>query len=117
MFLFSILTFVSPPSTHSGAEATLKRFWKDVGIEERSLPESAINVAGERGFVVTLDKRPLKTPSGNILTIPKDKRLVATLIAMEWENQDTMLKPHSLPLVRPCYMVFQRVFLVNFLRL
>ncbi|KAF9218121.1 ATP12-domain-containing protein, partial [Gyrodon lividus] len=68
------------------AEKTLKRFWKTVGIDTRT-----------GGIVVTLDKRALKTPSGNILLVPETKRLVATLIANEWENQDILLKPHALP--------------------
>ncbi|TFY52640.1 hypothetical protein EVJ58_g9899 [Rhodofomes roseus] len=71
----------------SGAEATLKRFWKTVGIEER-----------EDAFAVTLDKRPLRTPGGKHMLLPKNKRLAATLIASEWENQETLLKPHSLPM-------------------
>lgn len=69
------------------AEATLKRFWKTVGIDER-----------DDAFAVTLDKRPLRTPAGKPLLLPKDKRLVATLIASEWENQETLLKPHTLPM-------------------
>ncbi|KAL6307941.1 ATP12-domain-containing protein [Sparassis latifolia] len=69
------------------AQATLKRFWKTVGIEQR-----------DGAFAVTLDNRPLKTPSGTPLLIPQDKRLVATLIAAEWESQETLLKPHALPL-------------------
>ncbi|KAH7889257.1 hypothetical protein F5I97DRAFT_1801794 [Phlebopus sp. FC_14] len=69
------------------AETTLKRFWKTVGIDTRS-----------DGIAVTLDKRALKTPSGNTLLLPESKRLVATLIANEWENQQTLLKPHALPM-------------------
>ncbi|PIL23719.1 hypothetical protein GSI_13469 [Ganoderma sinense ZZ0214-1] len=69
------------------AEASLKRFWKDVDIEKR-----------HGGYAVTLDKRPLRTPSGNPLIIPPEKRLVAALIASEWENQTTVLKPHALPM-------------------
>ncbi|KAI0350069.1 ATP12-domain-containing protein [Trametes cingulata] len=69
------------------AEATLKRFWKNVGIEKR-----------DGGYAVTLDKRPLKTPGGKALIIPPEKRLVAALVASEWENQETVLKPHALPM-------------------
>ncbi|RDX52663.1 ATP12-domain-containing protein [Lentinus brumalis] len=69
------------------AEATLKRFWKTVDIEKQ-----------DGGYVVTLDKRPLKTPSGKRLIVPPEKRLVAALIASEWENQKTLLKPHALPM-------------------
>ncbi|KAI8998991.1 ATP12-domain-containing protein [Trametes punicea] len=69
------------------AETTLKRFWKTVGIERR-----------DGGYAVTLDKRPLKTPGGKPLIIPPEKRLVAALVASEWENQETVLKPHALPM-------------------
>ncbi|KAK7467063.1 ATP synthase mitochondrial F1 complex assembly factor 2 [Stygiomarasmius scandens] len=69
------------------AEATLKRFWKTVDVEKRN-----------DGFVVTLDQRALKTPSGNTLLLPQTKQLVATLVATEWENQETLLKPHALPM-------------------
>ncbi|KAF8121920.1 hypothetical protein EV363DRAFT_1183850, partial [Boletus edulis] len=69
------------------AQTTLKRFWKTVGIDTRS-----------DGIAVTLDKRALKTPSGHTLLLPENKRLVATFIANEWENQETLLKPHALPM-------------------
>jgi ATP synthase F1 complex assembly factor 2 len=49
---------------------------------------------------VTLDHRNLRTPGGTKLVVPKGQRLLATLIANEWENQDTVLKQHALPLVR-----------------
>ncbi|KAG6330625.1 hypothetical protein ID866_8461, partial [Astraeus odoratus] len=74
-------------SNTSCAETTLKRFWKTVGIDFR-----------DNGIAVTLDKRALKTPSGNILLLPKEKRLAATLIANEWDNQDKFLKQHALPM-------------------
>ena len=76
-------------SETNGPETTLKRFWKEVGIEKR----------GE-SYAVTLDNRPLKTPSGNALLLPPHKPLVASLIAIEWDNQEKMVKPHALPMVR-----------------
>ncbi|PAV24318.1 ATP12-domain-containing [Pyrrhoderma noxium] len=76
----------TPVTATNRAEATLKRFWKTVGIDSK--PD---------GLAVTLDKRTLKTPSGNALIVPHKKRLVATLIANEWENQDKVLKAHALP--------------------
>lgn len=66
----------------------MKRFWKTVGIDKQ-----------QGGYSVTLDTRPLKTPGGNPMIIPPEKRLVAALVASEWENQDTVLKPHALPMV------------------
>ncbi|KAF5365694.1 hypothetical protein D9758_003272 [Tetrapyrgos nigripes] len=77
----------TPVTSTNRAEATLKRFWKTVGVEKRN-----------DGYVVTLDKRALKTPSGNTLLLPQNKQLVATLVATEWENQETLLKPHALPM-------------------
>lgn len=69
------------------AQFTAKRFWKTVDVEEK--PD---------GLVVTLDKRPLKTPAGKTLTLPKSKRLLAALIAHEWDNQDSLIKPFALPM-------------------
>lgn len=79
---------ISADQTRPGAETTQKRFWKTVDVEKR----------GDE-LTVTLDKRPLKTPSGNVLLVPAKKHLLATLVAAEWENQERLIKPHSLPLV------------------
>ncbi|KAJ4488034.1 hypothetical protein J3R30DRAFT_3279951 [Lentinula aciculospora] len=77
-----------PPITETNrAETSMKRFWKTVGMEDR-----------EEGIAITLDKRALKTPSGHTMLLPHNKRLVATLIATEWENQRIVLKPHALPM-------------------
>ncbi|KAK4689261.1 hypothetical protein P7C73_g832, partial [Tremellales sp. Uapishka_1] len=70
------------------AEITLRRFWKHVHIQPQP----------SGGHVVTLDHRNLKTPGGKLLLIPQSQRLLATLIANEWENQDEVLKQHALPL-------------------
>ncbi|KAL0580254.1 ATP synthase mitochondrial F1 complex assembly factor 2 [Marasmius crinis-equi] len=77
----------APVTETNRAEKTMKRFWKTVDIEKRN-----------DGFVVTLDKRALKTPSGNTLLLPHNKHLVAALVATEWENQETLIKPHALPM-------------------
>lgn len=71
-----------------GAEATLTRFWKTVGLQER----------GDT-LAIMLDSRPLKTPMGKSLLLPRSKRLAATLIVTEWENQRNVLKSHALPMV------------------
>ena len=52
-------------------------------------------------YAVLLDKRTLKTPGGTQLLVPKERLPVALCIADEWENQTTVLKPHTLPMVRP----------------
>ena len=74
--------------TRAGAEATLTRFWKTVGLQER----------GDT-LAITLDSRPLKTPAGKPLFLARSKRLAATLIVAEWENQRNVLKSHALPMV------------------
>ncbi|KAK7689120.1 hypothetical protein QCA50_007811 [Cerrena zonata] len=77
--------------SHTGAQATLKRFWKSVDLAHPSEDPS-------KGYVVRLDKRSLKTPAGNPLILPKEKKLAATLVVSEWENQEQALKQHSLPM-------------------
>ena len=75
--------------SNTGAEATQKRFWKEVGIEQRG-----------DSLTVTLDKRALKTPVGQTLLLPLNKTLPAALIAAEWDHQEILLKPHALPMVK-----------------
>lgn len=83
-----------------GAETSLKRFWKTVDIA---------NVGD--GLAVTLDNRPLKTPSGNRLQLPQNKCILAMLVATEWETQDKILKTHALPMVSvsACWTAFTNV--------
>jgi len=76
-----------PATATNRAEATLTRFWKTVGLQER----------GDT-LAITLDSRPLKTPAGKPLFLPRSKRLAATLIVTEWENQRNVLKSHALPM-------------------
>jgi ATP synthase mitochondrial F1 complex assembly factor 2 len=76
-------------TSNTGAEATQKRFWKEVGIEKRG-----------DSLTVILDKRALKTPAGQTLLLPLNKTLSAALIAAEWDHQEILLKPHALPMVK-----------------
>lgn len=80
----------TPPLAHptSETEATMKRFWKNATVGQK-----------DGSYTVLLDNRALKTPSGNTLLVPPQKSLVSTLIAAEWENQETFLKHHALPMV------------------
>ncbi|KAH7340493.1 hypothetical protein B0J17DRAFT_651565 [Rhizoctonia solani] len=71
------------------AGVTLKRFWKKVDVAENS---------GSGILTVTLDKRALRTPEGAKLEVPNSHRLLATMIAIEWENQEKLIKPHALPM-------------------
>ncbi|EKC98874.1 hypothetical protein A1Q2_06845 [Trichosporon asahii var. asahii CBS 8904] len=54
-------------------------------------------------ITVTLDHRNLKTPEGAKMVIPKERQLLAMMIAAEWENQDQVLKQYALPLLTTSY--------------
>lgn len=64
-----------------------KRFYTAAGVEER--PE---------GFVVTLDGKPIRTPSKRLLAAPR--RELAEAMAAEWEAQTEIIDPLSMPLTR-----------------
>ncbi|CCU99030.1 unnamed protein product [Malassezia sympodialis ATCC 42132] len=81
-----------PMPSAQKVEKTMQRFWKDVQI---AFEEPADD---DEHFVVQLDKRSLRTPGGNKLTVPSDRPLLACLIAQEWDEQTQVVKPHSLPL-------------------
>ncbi|EDR10945.1 uncharacterized protein LACBIDRAFT_315971 [Laccaria bicolor S238N-H82] len=84
----STAAFDGPPISETNrAEATKKRFWSTVGVSTQ----------GDT-LAITLDGRALKTPSGNTLLLPANKTLLASVIAAEWDNQETLLKPHALPM-------------------
>src|SRR5215510_7706405 len=51
-----------------------KRFYKEVGVGD-----------ADGGFTVTLDGKPIKTPSGKVVLVPK--RAIADAIAAEWAAQ------------------------------
>ncbi|KAJ1310163.1 hypothetical protein OPQ81_006907 [Rhizoctonia solani] len=83
----TVSEFIPKPAEEQRASVTLKRFWKKVDVTENN------------GLLtVTLDKRALRTPEGAKLEIPSSRRLLATLIAIEWENQEKLIKPHALPM-------------------
>jgi chaperone required for assembly of F1-ATPase len=64
-----------------------KRFYAEVGVVE-----------AEGGFAITLDGRPIKTPSGRIVTVPV--RGIADAIAAEWQAQQENIAPLTMPLTR-----------------
>jgi len=73
-----------------------KRFYKEAGTE-----------AAEGGFHVTLDGRPIRTPSGRVVVIPvKD---LAEAIAAEWQGQGDTIAPATMPLTRFANSVIQSV--------
>ncbi|KAA8569112.1 hypothetical protein EYC84_000782 [Monilinia fructicola] len=77
-------------SGKGGGTAKLKRFWKDVHVQHT-----------EEGLQIFLDKRPLRRPSKDILTIPHHKPHLASAIALEWDllvSAQQALKTHLIPM-------------------
>lgn len=64
-----------------------KRFYKQAGIAE-----------AEGGFAVTLDGKPIRTPSGRHVVAPS--RDIAEAVAAEWEAQVETIDPLTMPLTR-----------------
>jgi len=64
-----------------------KRFYASAGVAET-----------DGGFSITLDGRPIKTPSGKIVIAPQ--REIAEAIAAEWQAQREIIDPLTMPLTR-----------------
>ena len=73
-----------------------KRFYASAGVVE-----------ADGGFAVTLDGKPIRTPSGRIVTVPV--RDIADRIAAEWEAQREIIDPLSMPLTRVANSVVEGV--------
>ncbi len=64
-----------------------KRFYTRAGVVES--PD---------GFAITLDDKPIRTPSGRALVAPT--REIADAIAAEWDAQQEIIDPLTMPLTR-----------------
>jgi chaperone required for assembly of F1-ATPase len=73
-----------------------KRFYASTGVAE-----------ADGGFSVTLDGKPIRTPSGRIVTVPV--REIADRMAAEWEAQREIIDPLSMPLTRFANSVIEAV--------
>ena len=77
-------------SARQGARATMrKRFYKDA---------SAGTEAGEGGYPVLLDRKPVRTPLRRPLAAPS--QALAQAIADEWNAQIEVIDPGKMPLTR-----------------
>jgi chaperone required for assembly of F1-ATPase len=73
-----------------------KRFWTDV------------TVAGESGrHTVLLDGRPIRTPLKAPLALPTAD--LARAVAAEWERQEDVIRPDTMPMTRLANTVIDRV--------
>jgi len=73
-----------------------KRFYAEAGVGE-----------GDRGFTVTLDGKPIKTPSGRTVIVPVCA--LAETIAAEWRAQGEFIDPLTMPMTRFANSVVQGV--------
>jgi chaperone required for assembly of F1-ATPase len=64
-----------------------KRFYKEAGV-----------AAADGGFFVTLDGKPIRTPSRRQMVAPV--RAIAEAIAAEWSAQSETINPLTMPLTR-----------------
>jgi chaperone required for assembly of F1-ATPase len=64
-----------------------KRFYAHAGVAEEPI-----------GFAITLDDKPIRTPSGRQVVAPT--REIADAIAGEWEAQQETINPMTMPLTR-----------------
>ncbi|MBV8455979.1 MAG: ATPase [Acetobacteraceae bacterium] len=74
-----------------------KRFYASAGVAE----------AEGGGFTVTLDGRPIRTPSGRVVAIPS--REIAEAVAAEWEAQKETIDPLTMPMTRFANSVVEAV--------
>lgn len=78
------------------SEWKARRFW-----------DAAQVVALEDGFTVHLDARPLRTPAKGALVVPT--QALARAIAAEWDAQDEVIAPHSMPFTRSANAALDKV--------
>ncbi|CAG8445933.1 21916_t:CDS:10 [Dentiscutata erythropus] len=89
-------------SSTKKAEKTFRRFWKEVSV-----------LSNKDVYQVALDNRPIKTPGGAPLVIPRSNKYLAILIAGEWESQKSLLKQHSLPLACTNTIINQNILITS----
>lgn len=90
-----------PPDPRESARASArtplrKRFYKEAGVAD-----------AEGGFAITLDGKPIRTPSGRQVVIPS--RELADAVASEWVAQGEMIDPVTMPLTRIANSVVEGV--------
>ncbi len=73
-----------------------KRFWKDATVSET--PD---------GFSVLLDGRGVKTPAKATLAVPSQR--MAQAIAQEWQAQEDVVNPNTMPFTRSANAAIDKV--------
>lgn len=78
------------------SEWTLKRFWKNADV-----------TGTDEGFEVRLDGRAIRTPAKALLVLPT--KALAEAIAGEWDAQEEVVKPATMPMTRTANSAIDRV--------
>jgi len=73
-----------------------KRLYKEAAVAE-----------AEGAYSITLDGRPIRTPSGRIVTVPN--AAIAHAVAQEWQAQGDTIDPLTMPLTRFANSVVEAV--------
>ena len=76
-------------------------------IQRKRFYTSAATGETDGGYTVTLDGKPIKTPSGRTVIVPT--RSLAEMIAAEWNAQGEFIDPLTMPLTRFANSVVQGV--------
>jgi chaperone required for assembly of F1-ATPase len=63
--------------------------------------------AADGGFAITLDGKPIKTPSGRVVIVPI--REIAAAVAAEWQAQAQTVDPLTMPMTRLANSVVEAV--------
>jgi chaperone required for assembly of F1-ATPase len=77
-------------------EWALKRFWKEVTVEEDA-----------QGYAVLLDRRAVRTPAKRPLVVPTP--VIAERIASEWMTQENKVDPTTMPWTRSANAALDKV--------
>jgi chaperone required for assembly of F1-ATPase len=78
------------------SEWKAKRFWTSVSLTRE-----------EAGFGISLDGRPVKTPAKRVLAVPTEN--FARAIAAEWEAQQGLIDPRTMPFTRTANAAIDKV--------
>ena len=78
------------------AEWAPKRFWKEAAV-----------TAVDGGHTVTLDARSVRTPAKAPLVVPS--RALALAIAAEWDAQQDVVRPDTMPVTRTANSAIDKV--------
>ncbi|HET7884983.1 MAG TPA: ATP12 family protein [Bradyrhizobium sp.] len=76
-------------------------------VQRKRFYAEAATGEADGGYTVTLDGKPIKTPSGRAVVVPV--RPLADMIAAEWRAQGEIIDPLTMPLTRFANSVVQGV--------